>query len=772
MYFQLTPPSISKIRAKFIIEKLSNFPQNISSINIFATGRTHSGKTTLGNRLLGIDYFLSTGRQDCTKEINLIEFPIGLKYFDLPGICSDDFLENYNRVALNISQFEDFPLVSEVSLLRYKQNQSPSEQNLTISYYESLNFKPDLIYYLIAPDKQFARGDRKYLRDLLKCHQNIIYVFNMFVNKQTGMSYFATEANIQDVTTQILKVHRDILGEDSQPMIVGVNCLTGEGISELLHQSQQILSGQKGKIFEQLIQYQQQKTPDEYVNQVKRELIRLYAHAACERATGTDTCDQPLHKICYTLFDFLVSLPIQSEQADNSIAQQVNTIVQQILANPIKQNKLESLEDKFDYVHRAVDYILNESIDSFNELIKTYLSDVQQQAYELREQEFEEWQKDKESYGEQLESKWNIILSKIEEFNQINSSIESFEEEITNKGKKLKSRVEAHNANYVNILSRRQSCNSRYERWKDRLDRYNANVDRINRSSARLTYEARQSIEQESDYLDREKSSIESEENYINALARDWQREDERIDAERTIFNDKVDKFNQKIDQRDRLRRSIQELLKEHNQFAKNTQDEINFWIEFIKFFNIELESLDEKINARIEEMNVHIREIRNRLSANYFEQFSDPEDAINELQEVANRCLDELSVFESQIFTFHQELNHCIFRVNINKMVIQVLQKNTEHYFDETGEFEYRGSHYHFFRQHGITLGLALTTMTLMGFEGEYEEFYNDLLRQVEGLGYFPSSPVESKMLSLLESNINSLFDSSFEQVIRQAVL
>ena len=698
----------------------------------------------------------------------MIEFPIGLKYFDLPGVCSDDFLENYNRVALNVNQFDDFPFVSEVKLLTYKKDQEPSEQNLTISHYESLNFQPDLIYYLIAPDKLFARGDRKYLQDLLKRHRNIIYVFNMFVNKQTGMSYFATEANIQDVTTQIFKVHRDILGENNKPVIVGVNCWTGEGISELLHQSQQILSGQKAIIFQELINHQQQKTPDEYVSQVKRELVKIYAHSACQRATGTDTCDQPLHRICYTLFDFLVSLPIQSEQADNSITQQVNTIVQQILANPIEKNQSESFEDKLDYVHRAVDYILNESIDSFNELIKTYISDVQKQGYELRNQEFEEWQKDKESYGEQLESKWNLILSKIEDIEPIRNSIESLDQEIENMREKLKSRVEAHDSNYVSILSRRQNLNSLIERWKDRLDRYNANIDRINRSSARVTYEARQSIEQESDYLDREKSSIKSEDSYIDSLVENWQKEDERIDTERAKFNDKIDRFNQKISQRDRMRKSIQELLKERNQFVKNSQDEINFWFEFIKYFNLELESLDEKINTRIEEMNGHLQEIRTRLSANYFEQFASPEDAINELQEVVNRCLDELTMFRHQIFTFHQELNNCIFRVNINKMVMKVLQKTTEHYFDETGEFEYRGSHYHYFRQHGITLGLALTTITLMGFEGEYEDFYNALLHKVESLGHFSGNPVESQILTLLNSKIDLLFDSDFDRVLQ----
>lgn len=770
MYFQLTPPSISQIRAKFIIEKLSNISQNFGSINIFATGRTHSGKTTLGNRLLGIDYFLSTGRQDCTQEINLIEFSSGLKYFDLPGVCSDDFLENYNRVGLGIEQFEDFPNVSEISLFKYKENQSPTEQKLTISEYENRGFAPDLIYYLIAPDKQFARGDRKYLRDLLKSHQNVIYVFNMFVNKQTGSSYFATEANIQDVTSQILKVHRNVLGESSKPVIVGVNCLTGEGISELLHQSQQMLATEKGKVFQTLIEYQQQKTPDEYVRQVKQELIRLYAHSACERATGSDTCDQPLHKICYSLSDFVRSIPIQSEQIDHSLAQQVNTIVTEVLANPTEQDETESLEDKIYFIQRAIDYILNESIDSLNELIQTYIFDVQIQGYELKNKEFEEWKNEKESYDEELKSKWNLVLSKIEEFNQINDSIKLFEDEITSKATKLKSRIEDHNDNYVSILSRRQSWNARFERWKERLDRYNANIDRINRSFARLTDEAEQSIEQEKSYLKREKSSIDSEDSCIDSLAKDWQEEDKCIDEKKAKIKNKIDKLSQKIENRDRLRKSIQELLKEHNKFEKNAQDRSMFWIELLLVFENELKALDEQINARIDEINVHFQAIRSCLSDNYFEKFASPDDAINELQEVVNRCLYELGVFESQIFSFSQYLNNCIFRININKMVTHVLQETTEHYFDETGEFEYRGSHYHYFRQHGITLGLALTIVTLMGFEGEYEDLHDELLAKVERFGHLPTNPTESQVLSLLQSKINLIFDSEFDLLIAQA--
>ncbi|MDJ1173235.1 hypothetical protein [Roseofilum capinflatum] len=771
MYFQLTPPSISKIRAKFIIEKLRNFPQSLGSINIFATGRTHSGKTTLGNRLLGIDYFLSTGRQDCTKEINLIEFPIGLKYFDLPGVCSDDFLENYNRVAFGMSQIEDFPWVDEVTLAKFKENQAPSEQKLSISDYDNLGFQPDLVYYLIAPDKQFARGDKKYLKDLLRRNQNIIYVFNMFVNKQTGVSYSATEANITDATIQILKVHNSILGEERKPVIVGVNCWTGEGISELLHQSQLMLSGEKGSVFEDLIQYQREKTPDEYVKQVKEELIRLYAHTACQRAIGTDTCDQPLHEICYTLFDFLCSLPIQTEQVGDSISEKVNTIVQQVFANPIEQIATESLGDKVNYVIQASNYILNQSIESFNELIKTYISDIQEQAYEMSNTEMEQWSRDKENYSNQLSQKWDAILSVDQEISRLKDVITSQESQLEYLANDFSSYVEKHKKLSFEISSRRQRLNSRIERFNERMNRYNNNVDKINRSSARLTYDAEQSIKEEEKNLRREKESILNEDRCIDELIVKYEKHGKKVNQKKEEAEHKIAENNYSVENHDRKIEELRNKLKERNKFKKEAQDEINFWFELIKAFQGELSSFDDKVNTRIEEMNHHLREIRIRLSENYLEKFESVEDGINELQEVINTCIDEMGIFENQIFEFSQEINKIIFRLNINKMVTQVLQKTTEHYFDQAGEFEYRGSHYHYFRQHGIAISLALTTMTLVGLEEDYEVFYNTLLQKVERLGYFPDDPVESNILALLESNLDSLFDSSWEQAIRKAV-
>jgi energy-coupling factor transporter ATP-binding protein EcfA2 len=104
MSSQLIPPSISNIRAKFVIEKLNQYASNTDSINLFITGRTGSGKSQLANLLLGIDCFLSTGRQDCTKVVNLFELT-GLKCFDLPGSFGE--CENINRSALLLPQIDD-----------------------------------------------------------------------------------------------------------------------------------------------------------------------------------------------------------------------------------------------------------------------------------------------------------------------------------------------------------------------------------------------------------------------------------------------------------------------------------------------------------------------------------------------------------------------------------------------------------------------------------------------------------------------------------------
>lgn len=309
MAFQLSNPSLPAIRANLIIEKLAKSPTSLGRINIFATGRTGSGKTTLGNRLIGIDYFMpSSGYQDCTDEVNLIKFPMGLNYFDLPGVCSDDRLENYNRVALGLEQVEDFPFIKNLTLAKYSKSKPPEKQNFRISEFRQQELKPDLIFYLIAPDKQFLSVDCAYLRDLLQQHRQVIYVFNMFAAKETSSKHFASSQNIADAVNKVTKIHTSVLGQTSQPVMVQANCWTGEGISELIARSGEMLGSEKGRLFEELMRYQSEKTPDEYVYRVKKEILRILAYTACQKPDGTSREKQTLLEDCQTIWKFLSDL--------------------------------------------------------------------------------------------------------------------------------------------------------------------------------------------------------------------------------------------------------------------------------------------------------------------------------------------------------------------------------------------------------------------------------------------------------------------------------
>lgn len=307
MAIKLQKPSVLAIRSSLILEGIrKSFSQSVPT-NIFATGRTNVGKTTLGNRLIGEEYFTVTGRQNTTNEINLIEFPNGLKYFDLPGVDSDDRLENYNRASLGLSQISGFPQVDKVTLTKFRSGNEPNRRNLTVNSYKELNLRPDLVFYIVAPHKQISRGESAYLWDLLETYQNVIYVLNFFVDKKTNKR-LVNSNNIENVETVIKQTHADVLGAKSLPIIVRVNCLTGEGVANLLLASEKILGEEKGKAFSGLISYQQERTPKEYVYQVEKELIKVFAYVACQKPDSESIVGQPLDEACQVIWNFLGDL--------------------------------------------------------------------------------------------------------------------------------------------------------------------------------------------------------------------------------------------------------------------------------------------------------------------------------------------------------------------------------------------------------------------------------------------------------------------------------
>jgi GTP-binding protein EngB required for normal cell division len=329
--FKLNQPSLAAIKAKFFIQTLATFSKRCD-IKIFVTGRTGSGKTTLGNCLIGIHNLMpSSGHQDCTNEINFIKFPVGIEYFDLPGVCSDDRLENYNRAALGLEQVEEFPFVNSLAVTQYIENKASQKQIFSIDEYKKQQFKPDIIFYLIAPDKQFLRDDCLYLKALLNLHSQVIYVFNMFVDKGKYENQIASHQNISDVMDKITKVHADVLGTKNHPRIAKINCWTTEGIYELMKLCCEMLKGDNAKRFDKLLNSQNKKISNEFTYQVKFEIVKLLANIACEKPTGKSSDNQNLNQACDALWEFINLLLEREEDKTDALKQLIHTKIEELI---------------------------------------------------------------------------------------------------------------------------------------------------------------------------------------------------------------------------------------------------------------------------------------------------------------------------------------------------------------------------------------------------------------------------------------------------------
>lgn len=352
MSVQLNKPSKSIISSQFCLEKLLDTSLS-SSVNIFLTGRTGSGKTTLINLLAGENYFCSTGFQDCTNEVNLLELPIGLKSFDLPGVCSDDELENYNRAALGIEQLADFDCVENLTIANYHRDSLPIKCNYrNIEFCKTL--KPDLIFYLFAPDKQFLRCDRQYLIKLLEHYHQVIYVFNMFADPE-GNQNFASSQNIADAMGKITEVHKKyVLGENKEPKILQINCRTSEGIDKLFMQSCEMLGFEKGKIFQVLIDYQSIKTPDAYATQVKQEILKLCAYTACQKPTQHD---KSLWQACDQLWKFLTDILEKPQRMPKPVKQAVNELVEKVIVECVERHYEDEIRTVSKDIYKSVPVI-------------------------------------------------------------------------------------------------------------------------------------------------------------------------------------------------------------------------------------------------------------------------------------------------------------------------------------------------------------------------------------------------------------------------------
>jgi hypothetical protein len=822
MLFNFESPSISSIRAKFLIEKLNELSSGFSPISLCATGRTGSGKTTLGNRLIGTDYFMpSTGEQDCTDEVNLVEFPNGLKYFDLPGVASKGKLENYNRAALDIEQHGKFENVDNLTLSQYQVEAEPRKNHFTVSEFrERQILEPDLILYMIAPDKQFLDVDCHYLGDLLSRYSQVIYVFNMFADKQTGTIY-ATEQNITDVTTRIKEVHNIVFGESNQPIIVPVNCWTGEGISELVSRSCELLGSEKGQLFNELIDYQESKTPNKYIDRLKHSFINVLAYVSCQKPEGSYKCDQPIHKTCYQLLEFLVNLKLQSEQipdvSDNSIKRLIDEALSLELEETSKNYNI-SLKEKISFIQKSFD-LIEHRIYELTARKVSVICDL----------------KDERQKISILENKVN---SKIEEYHSIEKQIPSIHEEIENLKNECKSLINESTSLEPQIQSHQNKCNAlkndlvsfeqqndlnrrrnqlrnRRKQLENRKNGLDSGVSEMKNNPYLINDTLLNAVYSTSLYIEEEENSLQQETRHLDQLGSERKKKEsklknaqksrdqvikqrDQIKRKITSKQKNIEKKSNQIKANSELQKSVQEEIQITQEKTKVYRETIEFYKEILNYLNQEFKTIE----AKIEYLNSRFTNFKTEY-ASLLELENVSEQQIASLREKLNDCLEEMHSLNEEIAGVQRDILICSYKLNINKLIANVLVECTTHHFDNTVEFEYQGSTYNCLNEKGLNMVLCIIYLVLdvevilssvkqrdKLFNSITFGLYNGLKSIIPGkkpssskssllstnistllseLGDFPKNSDTTQVASWLEPKIGNLFTASFDEMLRR---
>ncbi|BAZ13585.1 hypothetical protein NIES4071_54240 [Calothrix sp. NIES-4071] len=132
----------------------------------------------------------------------------------------------------------------------------------------------------------------------------------------------------------------------------------------------QMLEVDKQKVFDELMNYQNEKAPVEFSYQVKREILRLVAHVACQKPINDS--DKFLYDACNELWEFIATLSCKSEEISSCVQDvinaQVNTVLQKCIINHYEKVK----QKKSKQIHKSVPIFktISEKVTDYNNPIK------------------------------------------------------------------------------------------------------------------------------------------------------------------------------------------------------------------------------------------------------------------------------------------------------------------------------------------------------------------------------------------------------------------
>ena len=750
MLFQIKKPSVSEIRANLVLEKLRTSNTFNQAINLWETGRTGSGKTTLLNHLFGSDYFLpSEGQQDCTNEINLIQYGNGLNTYDPPGVGSNIYLENYNRVAFGIAQKNDSKSqpVQNLTVAKYsqgKQDKIVERENLTVANFSKKHANPDLIYYVVAADKLFLNADRNYLGDLLEEHQNIIYVLNIFTDKITG-SFYPTEQNIIDVVSNIVDLHQNFIGYGN-PNIIPVNCWTGEGIADLINQSYHLLGEQKGHIFSELIHYQQQHTPTKFINEIKQEILKLSAHLACEEPDDNYSCNQAIHRASEQIVDLALHLQFNHQQ--NSQFSQFQSLVKDTVNNFEQDDysvnnsfdinfinyKIDEVNDSISYLHNEHEYfrearqgILATIGDSINTLDTRISILFEERVKQIESLEFSA------THLQQCETILNELVSK---YNPAVDAFRSDNETLDNFITEYNFRCQKYEQVRINV--------------REAVDEYNRGWFH-NQTLSDFIGEGNHYLSQEKYAIDREREIIDQATTQMSRRSQELKEVKELIDKVKADYYrllKECQTHNENINQIDLA------ILK----IRKIGEDKLRAGENLSHYFQQKLERLEQEINSYVNSQLDEIEDLRKKLSRN--------DNSIIEF-------LNKFDNFQEQLYQFKYQLSSWRFQMFINRIIIEVFDDCTQYHFDETDSKEYRGKTYTKYSKNGVIFVLGVFHLSLAEQidESTYGELMTNLSEQINRITSLEQNISPNQIFNLLQSQIHPLFNDSLNERLKSFV-
>jgi hypothetical protein len=363
----LTVFDLKSITSEYLKGKIREEKLFASPINLWVTGRTGAGKTSLGNSLLDSKIMKSTGHMDCTDFVGFFKLADNLRYFDVPGSASDSNYENINRVALLMEQIDDkyaippvvkmqksdrFPVKDfsnctdakdepETKLVTVDQWQSPEQQK---------DVEPDVIVYVCAPHMQFLRADRYYLAELLETWKKrkkpciVIPALNIFEEQKKTLGNF--NELYEGARTGIQTIYNTRYGNEWYSPIIEINSLKGTGIEQLTDIICQILPQEKiGNMQQVLKDDLKQHAEKEHVNRYYRTLCliagRLARYTSDKKLEG-----QNLYQAAASAISVYGVMTFKGADAVADIKAQMDAVAEQVeQVEKSRQENITQTED-------------------------------------------------------------------------------------------------------------------------------------------------------------------------------------------------------------------------------------------------------------------------------------------------------------------------------------------------------------------------------------------------------------------------------------------